>query len=438
MGKQFKLAAVSAALMSIPAVAGVGVSEKRDTEQESEVLAALRASLDEFTKKIDTRFTEMDAKYDERQKGNLTEERFNELTKEFEEGDVKDVMERQDSIEKQVNRLLAGNISSQDANEFGWRDIGERLNKADGFKEFAESGGKRGSAQAEIRDITNAAINASPAGGVLNPNMTIPGIIRDPDRPLTLRDIIPTIATSAQKIDWVREDVFTNNADYQLAEGDAKPESDITYTADETSVVTLAHWIRASKQVLSDIPMLQGEITNRLIVGLNIKEEDEIMAGAGGPGQLSGIVNQATPYDTALDALLPAVGSTVIDKIRRAKYQVRQSFYAADAVILSPLDMVKLDLLKDTDQRYLFTSPFTGGVPRIWGMRSIESDAMADGNFMVGAFALAATIYDRMTTTVLVSDEDRDNFIRNMVTILAEKRLALVVRRPKAFVYGAV
>lgn len=436
--KRTMLAASAAALMAIPAAEGLSRSQARDAQPESEVLVELRATLADFTKDIDKRFTDMDKAWDERSKGLLTTEAFEERTQEFENGEVKDVMERQDALETQINRFLSGSITAADANEFGWRDIGERLSAAEDFKIFAESGGTRGAPRAEIRDITNAAVNATSAGGVLNPNMTLPGITRDPDRPLTIRDLIPVTQTSVQKIDWVREDVFTNNADYQIAEGDAKPESDITYEAAETSVITLAHWIRASKQVLADIPMLQGEITNRLIVGLNIKEEDELLAGPGGAGQLNGLVNQATPYDVALDTAIPAVGNTVIDKIRRAKYQVRRSFYAADGVVLSPLEMVKLDLLKDSDQRYLFTSPFTGGVPRIWGMRSIESDAMADGNFMVGAFSLAATIYDRMTTTILMSDEDRDNMIRNLVTILAEKRLALVVRRPKAFVYGAV
>ncbi len=40
-----------------------------------------------------------------------------------------------------------------------------------------------------------------------------------------------------------------------------------------------------------------------------------------------------------------------------------------------------------------------------------------------------------MTPEVLVSSEDRDNFIKNMLTIRAEQRVALAVRVPDAFVY---
>ncbi|MBN8956767.1 MAG: phage major capsid protein, partial [Rhizobiales bacterium] len=46
------------------------------------------------------------------------------------------------------------------------------------------------------------------------------------------------------------------------------------------------------------------------------------------------------------------------------------------------------------------------------------------------------TIWDRMDVEVLVSSEDRDNFVKNMLTVRAEKRLAMVVKRPAALVYG--
>jgi HK97 family phage major capsid protein len=61
---------------------------------------------------------------------------------------------------------------------------------------------------------------------------------------------------------------------------------------------------------------------------------------------------------------------------------------------------------------------------------------MPEGMFLVGAFALGAQIYDRLTATVMISTENEDDFIRNLVTVLCEERLAFAVKRPAAFVKG--
>src|SRR3546814_8134986 len=62
--------------------------------------------------------------------------------------------------------------------------------------------------------------------------------------------------------------------------------------------------------------------------------------------------------------------------------------------------------------------------------------SMTAGNFLTGAFRLGAQIFDRQDARVEVSTEDSDNFRKNLVTILAEERLALAVYRPEAFIRG--
>lgn len=43
-----------------------------------------------------------------------------------------------------------------------------------------------------------------------------------------------------------------------------------------------------------------------------------------------------------------------------------------------------------------------------------------------------------MDATVEVSNQDRDNFVKNMLTILCEERLALAHYRPAAIVTGDI
>ena len=54
---------------------------------------------------------------------------------------------------------------------------------------------------------------------------------------------------------------------------------------------------------------------------------------------------------------------------------------------------------------------------------------MATGKFLTGAFQLGAQIFDRMDAVVEISTEDDQNFRKNLVTVLAEERLALAVEQ---------
>lgn len=63
------------------------------------------------------------------------------------------------------------------------------------------------------------------------------------------------------------------------------------------------------------------------------------------------------------------------------------------------------------------------------------SQAIAAGTFLVGDFRGSAVIYDRWNARAEISTEDSD-FKRNLITVLAEERLGLAVKRPTGFTKG--
>jgi HK97 family phage major capsid protein len=311
------------------------------------------------------------------------------------------------------------------------KSVGEMVAESDEFKSLQKQ--RDGRARIGLKAIQNL---ASPAvRSPLNSVQTIMDIRREPDRPLMVRDLIPVGRTNNLTIEFQQEDVWTNAA-APVAEGALKPESNITFKASKADVITIAHWIQASKQVLDDVAMLSSYIDGRLRIGLAQKEEDQLMNGSGVAPNMTGLVPQATAY--VANPTVAGATPTMVDTLRVAKLQARQSFYAADAIVLNPQDWAKLELMKDSQSQYLFSAFASGAVPRLWGMRVVESDSLAVGKFMVGAFNLAAQIWDREDANVTVSTEDRDNFVKNMVTILAEERLGLTVFRPKSFIYGTL
>lgn len=307
------------------------------------------------------------------------------------------------------------------------KSSGEMFVESEELKEFVARGGKGHSRPLQLKTITS--LVGSGGAGIWS--QRLPGVVEEPLRPLTIRDLLDVGTTSSNLIEWVRENVFTNNADV-VSEGTLKPESNITYTREDVPVRTIAHWIMATRQVLADFPQLQTLINGRLAYGLKIKEEDQLLLGDGTGENLLGLIPQATPYNTALNR----TGDTFIDVIRHAILQVRLSFYPASGIVLTPTDWHNIELTKDNENRYLMANP-AGTMPAmLWGRPVVESDAMPADQFMVGAFRMAATLFDREQASIAVSTEDRDNFVKNMVTVLAEERLALAVSRPLAFVHG--
>jgi HK97 family phage major capsid protein len=66
-------------------------------------------------------------------------------------------------------------------------------------------------------------------------------------------------------------------------------------------------------------------------------------------------------------------------------------------------------------------------------MPVVESEAITAGTALVGDFS-KAVLWDREQASVTMTDSHADFFIRNLVAILAEERVAFAVTRPKAFV----
>lgn len=59
--------------------------------------------------------------------------------------------------------------------------------------------------------------------------------------------------------------------------------------------------------------------------------------------------------------------------------------------------------------------------------------ATTAGTIIVGAFKTCASVVSRGGVSVEMTNTNEDDFVKNLVTIRAEERLALAVRRPAGF-----
>jgi len=284
----------------------------------------------------------------------------------------------------------------------------------------------------QAADTIGSGTTGSGNGGVMLVADRIPGIVAQPDRTMTIRDLLMPGQTSAQAIEYVRETGFTNAAAF-VTEGGQKPQSALTFELKDTAVRTIAHWVKATRQILSDVPMLRSYIDGRLRYGLRFREETAFMRGTGTGQEIEGIKTVATDYETSRNK----TGDTKIDVIRHAMTQVTIAEYYATGIILHPNDWEAIELTKTTEGAYIFANPQSLAAPTLWGRPVVQTQAQTEGEFTVGAFRMASQIFDREDVTVELATQHADDFTKNLVTILAEERTALAHYRPEAIVDGA-
>lgn len=317
-------------------------------------------------------------------------------------------------------------------------DIGDQFVSSDVFKATDMSGAWRSQIRVGIERAAitsgNSTVGAGRSAGTsLVPGHRIPGILGLPHRKLTIRDLVAPGVTSSNSVEYVKQTGFTNNA-RPVTEGTTKPTSDLAWNLYTSPVRTLAHIFKISRQMLDDAPGIASTINAEGTYGLKLVEENQLLNGNGTGQNLNGIVPQASAFAPAFN---PS-DETAIDRIRLALLQAFLAEYPSSGIVLHPTDWARIEMTKDGDKRYIVGNALSPIGPSLWGLPVVETQAMASGEFLVGAFNMAAQIYDRLGVEVLLSTENSDDFERNMATVRVEERLAFVVKRPEAFVTGDI
>ncbi|MCY0389138.1 phage major capsid protein [Robbsia sp. Bb-Pol-6] len=253
------------------------------------------------------------------------------------------------------------------------------------------------------------------------------GIQSPMTRRLTVEALIPSTPVTTGSVQWLREKAFTNAAAAQKKQLDTKAESNLTFEAKSAVIATIAHFITASKQVLDDQNGLQAYIEQRLRYGLDLAVEDQLLNGDGDEGDIGGIL-LAGNHTAFVSAGLGK--STPLDYLRRAVTQLQQGFFIPGALIINPTDSESIDLLRDAEGRFLVAP----GSP-IWGLAPVVTEAIAAGTFVMADFQNSATIWDREDASLQLGTIN-DQFIKNALTLLVERRLQMSVTRPAGIIVG--
>ena len=381
-----------------------------------EFQAQLEKSLSELGSQVDSKIKEANAQAEQKLSSKFMGE-LNDLGTKFKE--------TQDELTALAQKSFTSNQSAQKDT------MGQAFAKCDAFKSF--QAGTQPRARFEYQGNTISGETSSNPNDVLSPFERMGGIVSGPQRTLSILDFIPKGTLSSNAIDYTKETAFTNNA-AEAAEASQKAESDLTFNLANAPVRTIAHFIKVTKQVMDDAPMLSSYIDNRMGYGVRLRLENQIMNGNGTAPNLSGIL------DGNSTAVAVGTSANAFDYTNKLKYAVVGADFAPDFYFVNPADWSAMETTKrgTADAGYVgaggaISYVNNGLEARLWGLPVVASNSVPVGTIVAGSRD-SMMLWTRQGVTIDISESDADNFQKNLLTVRAEMRAAFTVFRNDALV----
>jgi len=183
--------------------------------------------------------------------------------------------------------------------------------------------------------------------------------------------------------------------------------------------------------MLEDVSQIRAYIDARLRLGLDLKEEDQLLNGNGTAPNLRGLLQRVGL--TAAEVRAGSVTNAEALFVEMMKV-FNASFVMPTGTILNPANWQTTQLSKDGNGRYYGSGPFGGPqAPTLWGLPVVVTPSIVANTGLTGAFASEAQVFRHGGVRVEASNSHSDFFIRFLMAIRCEERLALAVYRPAAF-----
>lgn len=283
-------------------------------------------------------------------------------------------------------------------------------------------------------------------GGFLPVPQDAPGVVQTLFQPPRVADLIPTGQATGNTVRYLVEGTATNAA-AGVAEGGAKPASDLAVSTKDEPIKKIATVLTVSDEMLEDAAQVQSYINGRLALFVRLTEDVQLLRGAG-TNDLAGILDSSRSINALTTT---ATADTYSQLLFKAMNGIRGSaFLEPSAIVINPTDYQTIRLAQDGQKQYYGGGPFmgpygngtmaqasgqlSGALDYLWGKPIIVTSAIGAGTALVGAFDTGAQIWRRSGITVEASNSHSTYFQNNLVMIRAEERLGLAVYRPTAFV----
>lgn len=210
-----------------------------------------------------------------------------------------------------------------------------------------------------------------------------------------------------------------------------KPESKPEMESVDYRFDTIASWIDLSTQALAAgpdvLPIISTLMERRFRHALN----GHIISGGGASSTWKGI------GDATNSVLYTGTGSpdTFFDSLFKAMMVATELEATPSQILVNPALYQEASLLKDAELRYIASNPLASvGSLTLWGVPAYMDARIPVKNAWLTDIGGQIAGYVRDGVSMQLSTENKDNFIRNMVTVRWEIELAIAALRQAATV----
>lgn len=289
----------------------------------------------------------------------------------------------------------------------GW---GDAFVESDAFRNYAGAGSSP-RVQVPFDLEQRAAITLGSVAGLTLPYQYTPAAFTYAS---PLLEVVGKVQTNSNAVQWVNWTPNPQAAAPVVAEGELKTEAAMTAAVMSDTLETYAHWKGITRQALEDVPQVRTTVENRLRQGIVVALEAAI-ATALAAAPVPPVTGSAAAGDSLLTAIRAGVGT-----VQAAGYG------NPNAVLLNPGDWADLDVAT------IGNAGGANGQSGFWGMRAVAVPSLPAGTAYVGNFQTAVQLFTRATAEIFMTDSHADNFIRNIILLLAEIRALATVPDPAA------
>ena len=249
-------------------------------------------------------------------------------------------------------------------------------------------------------------------------------VVRRVAAPMTVLDLFPRKSVSEPVYNWTVYKQTTGSVS-TTSEGSSKNKLTYEYEQKSATLQKITGLIKMTEELFADAPYVASAINDDLVDDLNANRQYQALASLIGT---SGLATASVSYESAIDLL---------DGIIDAAAGIEDATHIApNAVIVTPAIWKIIRKAKNTLNEYLAGNPFDDSrYNALFGMQFVKSADLTSNHILVGAFEARAVELASKAEGVRVDSTNSNDvdFEKNLVSIRAEAREIVAVKRPACF-----